>query len=117
LAPIATGLMGLDLEPAVRTLPRITAATQWAELDGVPIRANELNIRHDGIAKMTVANSKGPPVTWRACFPGSFSALLVDGQTVAVKQRKRPAHSRSRVRRSTFGSGDRRIAQAPTINQ
>jgi hypothetical protein len=83
----------------------------------VPIRANELNIRHDGIAKMTVANSKGPPVTWRACFPASFSALLVDGQTVVVKHAEAAGTQPISCTTVDIGSGDSRIAQAATINQ
>jgi hypothetical protein len=108
IGAVATGLMGLDLEPAVRTLPRLTAATQWAELDHVTVRENELKIRHDGVAKTTVVNSNGPSLRWRACFPGSFSALLVDGKTVAAKHAQ--AISCTTV---DIGSGDTRTVQVP----
>jgi hypothetical protein len=88
IGAIATGLMGVTLEgpdSGVRTLPNLTAATAWAELDHIPVRANELNIRHDGVTKTTVTNSKGPSLAWRACFPGSFTALLVNGKTMAAQ--------------------------------
>jgi len=85
IGAIATGLMGLDVDDAVMTLPRLTAATQWAELDHVPVRANELNVRHDGVTKTTLSNRKGPSLGWRACFPGSFRALLVDGKAVPAR--------------------------------
>ena len=65
-------------------LPRLTAATQWAELDNVPLRANVLNIRHDGVTQTTVTNRNGPSLSWRACFPGSYRTLLVDSRTVAA---------------------------------
>lgn len=88
IGAITTGLMGVTLEGSdsgVRTLPNLTAATAWAELDHIPVRANELNIRHDGVTKTTVTNSKGPSLAWRACFPGSFTALLVNGKTMAAQ--------------------------------
>lgn len=105
---IATGLMGLEVDGAVMTLPRLTAATEWAELDHVPVRANELNIRHDGVAKTTFTNSKGPSLRWRACFPGSYSALLVDHETVAARRGQKISCTTIDV-----GSGDTRVVQVP----
>jgi len=105
---IATGLMGLDVDGTVQTLPRLTAATEWVELDHVPVRANELNVRHDGVVKTTFTNSKGPSLRWRACFSGSYNALLVDGKTAAA----RPAQTIS-CTTVDVGSGDTRIVQVP----
>jgi hypothetical protein len=83
IGAIVTGLMGLDLKAAgpekaladsmyvdgtIQTLPKLTSATQWAELDHVPVRANELQIRHNGTAKTTVANSKGPSLCGAPVF-------------------------------------------------
>jgi hypothetical protein len=84
IGAIATGLMGLEAGSIFQTLPRLTAATQWAELDHVSIRANDLTIRHDSVIKTTVTNNAGPPLRWRACFPGAHHALLIGGKTVAV---------------------------------
>jgi hypothetical protein len=128
IGAIATGLMGLDLEAAgpekalvdsmyvdgtIETLPRLTAATQWAELDHVPVRANELEIRHDGTAKTTVVNSKGPSFLWRACFPGSFSALAVDGNTVAARHAEAAGSQTISCTTVSVGSGDTRTVQVP----
>jgi len=85
IGAIATGVMGLDPEPTVRTLPRLTEATRWVELDHVPVRTNDLSIRHDGLTKTTVTNNKGSSVMWRACFPGSYHVLLVQGSTVRAR--------------------------------
>jgi hypothetical protein len=86
IGAIATGLMGLDVQSAVRTLPRLTAATRWVELDHVPLRANDLSIRHDGLTKTTVTNSNGPSVMWRACFPGSYRVLWSEGKAVSARE-------------------------------
>jgi hypothetical protein len=114
IGAIATGLMGLELNAAepekgtVQTLPRLSAATQWAEIDHVPVRANEVNIRHDGVVKTTFVNSKGPSLVWRACFPGSFPALLVDGKSITATHAA--AVSCTTV---DIGSGDTRTVQVP----
>jgi hypothetical protein len=128
IGAIATGLMGLDLEAArpekapvdsmyvdgtIQTLPRLTAATQWAELDHVPVRANELQIRHDGLAKTTVSNSKGPSFIWRACFPGSFGALAVDGKTVAARHAETVGTQTISCTTVDVGSRDTRTVQVP----
>jgi hypothetical protein len=123
---IATGLMGLELEAAapekalvdsmyvdgtILTTPRLSAATTWAELDHVPVRANEINVRHDGTGKTTLTNVKGPSIMWRACFPGSFSELLVDGKAVEAKLGTLATQAVS-CTTVVVGAGDRRTAQA-----
>ena len=85
IGAIATGLVGLDAQSVVRTLPRLTAATRWVELDHVPVRANDLSIRHDGLTKTAVTNNNGPSVMWRACFPGSYRVLLVQGSAIRTR--------------------------------
>jgi hypothetical protein len=101
------------VDGTIETLPRLTAATQWAELDHVPVRANELEIRHDGTAKTTVVNSKGPSFLWRACFPGSFSALAVDGNTVAARHAEAAGSQTISCTTVSVGSGDTRTVQVP----
>jgi hypothetical protein len=127
IGAIATGLMGIELEAAepervltdslyvdgvVATTPRLTTATRWAELHNVPFRANELNVRHDGVAKTTLENTKGPSLRWRACFPGSFSTLIVEGTAV---QARLYTHVPKKVSCATLdvGSGDRRTVHVP----
>ena len=71
IAAIVTGLMGIGLEGAepekalrdsvyvdrtVLTLPHLTHQTQWAAIEHVPVRANEITLRHDGPKKTTLTN-------------------------------------------------------------
>jgi len=89
------GLMGITLEapsPAdawskgywvdkvVRTLPGLGTKVGWAELRNLPVRANEIAVRHDGVRKTTMTNQSGPAFLWQATFAGSHETLLVNGQ-------------------------------------
>jgi hypothetical protein len=128
IGAIATGLMGIELEAAepekalvdslyvdgaVATMPRLTAATAWAELDRVPVRSNEVNVRHDGVTKTAIENVRGPSFIWRACFPGSFGTLLVDGRAVHATQHTTAATQTVSCATLDVGSGDKRTAQLP----
>ena len=95
---VVTGLMGVSVDPVtpgreaalldyfagqfVMTLPQLTAKTTWAELRHLPVRANDLTIRHEGNAATVFTNNRGPAVIWRAAFPGRLDALLVNGLRV-----------------------------------
>lgn len=107
---IVTGLMGIELEAAepekaltqydyvdgaVATLPRLTAKTQWAALEHVPVRQNEISVRHDGSTKTAFVNEKGPSLMWEACFPGTFTTLVEDGKPVRAARRKSAAGTQS----------------------
>jgi len=83
LGAIATGTMGIEPEAggrAVATRSRLTAATDWAELAGVPVLGNVLDVRHEGRHQSTLTNVSGPAVTWRAEFYAPFKELAVDGR-------------------------------------
>jgi hypothetical protein len=127
IGAIATGLMGIGLEAAepekvltdslyvdkvVATTPRLSTATAWAELHYVPLRANELKVRHDGLTKTMLENARGPSLRWRACFPGSFSTLTVDGTAV---QANSYTGASQKVSCATLdvGPGDRRTVHVP----
>ena len=82
---IAAGTMGIDPDAAARTVAtrsRLTAATAWAELAGVPVLGNVVDVRHDGRTRSTLTNVSGPALAWRAAFDGSWTALFVDGKKV-----------------------------------
>ena len=124
---IVAGLMGIELVPAepekalqkalymewkVSTLPRLTSKTKWAELKHVPIRSNEINVRHDGLSKTTLTNAAGPALIWNACFPGSHRKLLANGKELEVTAfgsagKDRPVSCTTTV----VGSGERKIVQ------
>jgi hypothetical protein len=94
---VATGLMGIELEVhtpdesiewggyvdrVLTTLPRLTETTSWAELKHLPVRANNISVRHEGVTKTTLTNHEGPSLLWKARFPGSSDTLLVNGEPV-----------------------------------
>jgi hypothetical protein len=95
---VVTGLMGVGVDPVapgreaalvdyfanqfVMTLPQLTSKTAWAELRHLPVRANDLTIRHDGVTGTVFTNNRGPAVVWRAAFPGRHDALVVNGVRV-----------------------------------
>jgi hypothetical protein len=126
IGAIVNGLMGIEVEPAepgnalrdslyvegaVVTTPQLTSQTQWAEVDDVPVRTNEIRIRHDGLRKSALENVGGPSLIWKACFPGSFPQLLVDGKAFAAKPAERHGQVISCVA-ITVGSGDIKTVQA-----
>ena len=126
IGAIVNGLMGIQVEQTepgkaladsvyvegpVATTPRLTSQTQWAEVDEVPIRNNYVRVRHDGLAKSTLENIRGPSLIWKACFPGAVSKLLVNGKPVAP----RPARQHGMALSCTstpVGSGDATTVQA-----
>jgi hypothetical protein len=126
IGAIATGLMGIELEApeadkavsnsphvngAIVTIPRLTNATAWAELDYVPVRANEVNVRHEGLTQTTTENVKGPSLVWRPCFPGSINTLLVDGRAVRATHDKTVADRVLSCADVILSSGEKKMAQ------
>ena len=85
MGAIATGTIGLDPDAAahgVATRSRLTAATAWAELAGVPVLGNVVDVRHEGRTRSALTNASGPAIAWRAAFDGAWPALLADGKKV-----------------------------------
>lgn len=92
---IVTGTMGINVTPplpveslsagdyvetAIKTLPGLTKQTPWAEIRNLPIRRNEVSVRHEGLQRTTFTNQTGPSLIWQAEFSGSFSSLVVNGK-------------------------------------
>jgi hypothetical protein len=73
------------------TRSRLTAATAWAQLDGVPVFENTIDIRHDGKKRSTFTNRSGPALTWRAAFDGKWKVLTVDGRPTEALQGRNEA--------------------------
>ena len=94
---IVSGLMGIhpdaaafamaagpsSLDTVVKTFPEL-GKIDWAELDNMPVRDNEICVRHEGVRKTVFTNERGPSLLWRASFPGVFQTLTVDGQPKAA---------------------------------
>ena len=103
IGAIVTGTMGITVDPAsllqaavegtyvagvVNTLPRLTTQTAWAELHNLPIRTNEVSVRHEGVRKTVFSNHRGPSLIWQAAFPGSSDTLLVNGKPMKASPGK-----------------------------
>jgi hypothetical protein len=127
IGAIVTGLMGIELIPAepekaleeslyvdrtVTTLSHLTSRTKWVELRHVPVRTNDLRVRHDGLNKTTLVNLGGPSLVWRTCFQGRHSKLLINDKAVdaapAIPARNGQPLSCTTV---TVGSGESKTAQ------
>jgi hypothetical protein len=100
---IVTGLMGITVDARwyalsnrgdfvdrmIKTLPGL-GNISWVELRNLPIRSNELTIRHEGTGKTVLRNQKGPTLIWRAAFPGAFTSLQVNGRPIRAQQERGP---------------------------
>lgn len=94
IAALVSGVMGLEPshsgEPFdIRTLSLLPAAGR-ATLSGVTIRKNRLVITHTGQSQTSLKNSTGPPLRWRAAFPGRADHFRVDGKLVAAQHTTQP---------------------------
>lgn len=124
---MVTGLMGITVDPTppfealnesafidriLRTLPGLSSIA-WAEMTHLPVRANEVAVRHDGNAKTTVTNIKGPALVWEASFEGSHSSLLVNGRPTRARASKRPVDRAISSVRVYVGAGTAVTVEAP----
>jgi hypothetical protein len=104
IGAMVTGLMGITVDPVspfqaaveggfvdriVRTLPGL-GTIAWAELRNLPIRANEVRVRHEGGRKSVFANQAGPALIWEAAFDGTHETLSVDGRPTKARIDRRP---------------------------
>ncbi len=86
---MTNGMMGIRADARtgeVETLSRLTGATEWAEMDGVPVLGNVIRVRHDGRNATTFTNVSGPEVTWVARFYSEGKTLLVNGKPLAASK-------------------------------
>lgn len=90
---VVSGMMGVSVDPVVpgheaelldysvnahvMTLSQLTSKTAWAELRHLPVRANDITVRHEGVSATEFTNLAGPALVWQAAFPGRFDTLLV----------------------------------------
>ena len=98
MGALVTGMMGVHVQStdtstidlatnshfAVTTLARLSNRTPWAQMTGVRVRGNLLDIRHSGAFSTTIRNSSGPAITWRPTFHEQMSTLNVNGHPVAT---------------------------------
>jgi hypothetical protein len=103
---VVTGLMGVSVDPVtpgreselleyfanpfVMTLPQLSPGTAWVEVQHLPVRANDVTVRHIGQSASVFTNNHGPAVVWRAAFPGRFGELIVNGERIKATAEVRP---------------------------
>jgi hypothetical protein len=110
---IVTGLMGIEPDAdSVRTLPGL-GVIAWAELRNLPVRNNEIAVRQEGGWRTILTNQKGPAVTWRAGFAGSFGTLVVNGKRVRAEIERSPAGQESSWVRVGVGPGNTASVEVP----
>ncbi len=128
---VVTGLMGVTVDPVtpgreaalldyfanqfVMTLPQLTAKTPWAELRHLPVRANDLTIRHDGVTATVFTNNRGPAVVWRAAFPGRHDALIVNGARVKAARLVLPPDREVSFARVVVAPGTNAKVEVPAV--
>jgi hypothetical protein len=101
------------VEAYVKTLPSLTKDTEWAEIRNLPIRANTVCIRHEGIHKTTFVNQRGPALEWRAAFPGTYETLLVDSQPIRASREIEASGRAGSWVQVTIGAGDTVTVETP----
>lgn len=124
---MVTGLMGITVDPAspfqpqseggftdriLRTLPGL-GRIGWAEMSHLPVRANEVAVRHEGARKTRLTNERGPALIWQASFEGTHDTLLVDGRPMKARMEKRPVGRTVSSVRVTVGAGGAVTVEVP----
>lgn len=113
IGAIVTGVMGISVEPvspsraaeegnfvdrSLKTRPA-HARLAFVALRNLPVRANEISVRHEGVRRTSFTNLRGPSLVWQAEFPGSFDTLNVNGRPQKTSREKAfLGHPISRVR-------------------
>jgi hypothetical protein len=90
---IATGLMGVSADArdlTIATHPRLTPDTAWAELRGLSVLGNSIDLRHDRGPTSSCTNASGPSFSWKATFPGRYAHIVVDGRASPADCAKDP---------------------------
>jgi hypothetical protein len=73
---------GLFSEQNFTTKSRLTKETEWAEMNHIPLKRNDISVRHEGSTKTVFTNNFGPQLLWKACFSGTYKSLKVNGKPV-----------------------------------
>ncbi|MDE3099795.1 MAG: hypothetical protein KGJ88_10000 [Verrucomicrobiota bacterium] len=85
-SPLRSAQKGNWVEVIVQTRPALPENVKWAELRNLPIRANEVTVRHEGDRKTEFTNQRGPALIWQAAFAGARDTLLVNGRPMRAME-------------------------------
>ena len=92
---IVSGVMGVGPGSAsagydVSTLSQLPDNTDNATLAELEIKQNQIKVSHTGWLSTQFSNLQGPPLQWRAEFPGKVESLNIGGKIVAAKHSVTP---------------------------
>jgi hypothetical protein len=81
------GISPTETKSRVETLSRLTAPLSYAQVNGVPIHGNVIDVRHNGRTETILTNRSGKTITWVAEFYGT-GPIEVNGTKVDGKPGK-----------------------------
>ena len=109
-SPLLASVEGYWVETMVKTLPGLGTKIAWAELRNLPIRSNEVTVRHEGVRKTIFTNQRGPALIWQPTFAGAHETLLVNDRPMKARIEKDSRNREtSSVRVTVGGSGTVRV--------
>jgi hypothetical protein len=79
---ITRGLMGVQADAVkntVATLPRLDKKDDWAEIKELSVLSNTIAVKHSGAYATTFKNITGTSLKWKACIPGNYKFLFING--------------------------------------
>jgi hypothetical protein len=112
-SPLLAAEKGFWVEMQVRTLSGLGSKIEWAELRNLPIRANMVSVRHDGMTRTDFFNRQGPALLWLATFAGAHETLLVNGRPMKATAETTPQGKTTSSVRVTVGAGGRVSVEIP----
>lgn len=112
-SPLESASAGNWVAAAVLTLPGLGSKVDWAEIRNLPVRDNQITVRHEGMRKSVLTNQRGPALIWQAALPGTFDTLLVNGRPVRARSVKGPLDRVASTVRVTVGGGGTVSVEAP----
>lgn len=111
--PLLASVKGNWVEMTVKTLPGLGSKVAWAEIRNLPIRSNEVRVRHEGMRKTTLTNQRGPAIIWLAAFRGSHETLLLDGKPEPAHLDKDSTGQETSSIRIAVGAGGVQTVEVP----
>jgi len=85
IAAIVGGVMGIAPGNRndgydVSTLSRLSTKGDSATITALAIKQNQIEVSHTGSTVTSLTNLSGPPLWWRAEFPGKLAQLVIEGK-------------------------------------
>ena len=94
IGALARGLMGIEPDArdgSVATLSRLPGVVSWAEIKNVPLLGTVIAVKHIGRTRTEFRNLGPADVTWKACFPEGYDAIVADGKAQKAEHEKNEA--------------------------